>query len=291
MNIGEDMKLTGKNIGVAIVDTGIYLHPDFDNRVTAFQDFIYGRKKPYDDNSHGTHVAGRIMGSGRLSGGRYKGIAPGCTVAALKVLDRIGNGKKEDVLKAVAWILANRRKYNLRIVNISVGTTYKTRSEQDVLIQSVEKLWDEGLVVVAAAGNQGPREGSITAPGCCKKIITVGSSDMLRGDRGISSRGPTFECVCKPDIVVPGNHIISCNAPHPGSMEWYVRKSGTSMSTPVIAGAAALLLEGKPDLTNVEVKMILRESTDDLGLPHNQQGWGRFNLAKMKKAAGFPENC
>ena len=93
----------------------------------------------YDDNGHGTCVAGILAGSGAASMGKYKGAAPGCHLAVLKVLDRFGNGNKEDVLKAFDWILRNRQRYNIRIVNISVGTTYRTRSEQDVLVKGVEK--------------------------------------------------------------------------------------------------------------------------------------------------------
>ena len=194
------------------------------------------------------------------------------------MLDRFGNGNKEDVLKAFEWILRNRQRYNIRIVNISVGMTYRTRSEQDVLVKGVEKLWDEGLVVVAAAGNQGPDPGSVTAPGCSKKIITVGSSDMLSGKRAVSGRGPTFECVCKPDLVAPGKNIMACS---PGAGNLYSMKSGTSMSTPLVSGAIALALEKDPLLTNLEVKMMLRESTEDMGLPRNQQGWGKFNCQKF----------
>ena len=269
---------TGKGIGVAILDTGIYPHIDFDSRICAFVDFILNKKIAYDDNGHGTCVAGILAGSGAASRGKYKGAAPGCHLVALKVLDRFGNGNKEDVLKAFEWILCNRQRYNIRIVNISVGTTYRTRSEQDVLVKGVEKLWDEGLVVVAAAGNQGPDPGSVTAPGCSKKIITVGSSDMLSGKRAVSGRGPTFECVCKPDLVAPGKNIMACS---PGAGNLYSMKSGTSMSTPLVSGAIALALEKDPLLTNLEVKMMLRESTEDMGLPRNQQGWGKFNCQKF----------
>ena len=202
---------TGKGIGVAILDTGIYPHIDFDSRICAFADFIAHKKVPYDDNGHGTCVAGILAGSGRASMGKYKGMAPGSRISALKVLDRFGNGNKEDVLQAFRWILQNRERYRIRIVNISVGTTYRTRNEQDVLVQGVERLWDEGLVVVAAAGNQGPKPGSVTAPGCSKKIITVGSSDMLSGKQAVSGRGPTFECVCKPDLVAP-RELETCTA-------------------------------------------------------------------------------
>ena len=145
-------------------------------------------------------MAGILAGDGTASMGRYKGVAPGCGITSLKVLDGNGNGSRENVLQAFQWILENRNRYRIRIVNISVGTTYRTKNDQDVLIKGVEKLWDEGLVVVAAAGNQGPKPGSVTAPGCSKKVITVGSSDMLSGSSAVSGRGPTFECVCKPDL-------------------------------------------------------------------------------------------
>lgn len=269
---------TGKGIGVAILDTGIYPHIDFDDRIHAFVDFISYKKKPYDDNGHGTCVSGILAGSGFGSMGRYRGIAPGCSLAVLKVLDRFGNGNKENVLRAFAWILQNKNFYNIRVVNISVGTTYRTKNEQDLLVRGVEELWDEGLVVVAAAGNQGPEPGSVTAPGCSKKIITVGSSDMLLGSFAVSGRGPTFECVCKPDLVAPGKKIMACA---PGAGNQYSMKSGTSMSTPLISGAAALALEKDPLLTNVEIKMMLRDSADDMKLPRNQQGWGKFNFEKF----------
>ena len=269
---------TGAGVGVAILDTGIYPHIDFGNRIWAFFDFLSYRKRPYDDNGHGTHVAGILAGDGTASMGKYRGMAPGSGIVSLKVLDRFGNGNKEDVLRAFRWILEFKEQYRIRVVNISVGTTYKTRNDHDALIEGVEKLWDEGLVIVAAAGNQGPRPGSITAPGCSKKVITVGSSDMLEGKGAVSGRGPTFDCVCKPDIVVPGSRIIACA---PGPEFPYGTKSGTSMSTPAVSGAIALMLEKDPLLTNMEIKMMLKESADDMGLPRNQQGWGKFNCEKF----------
>lgn len=272
----EQLSYTGKDIGVCFLDTGIADHPDFKGRIQVFTDFIAGKKNPYDDNGHGTHVAGILCGDGSVSGGKYKGVAPDCRIIAVKVLDRFGNGNKEDVLRAFQWILQNYRKFRIRIVNISVGTVYKTRYDHHILIQGVEELWDQGLVVVAAAGNQGPKPGSITAPGSSRKVITVGSSDMLVGNTAVSGRGPTFECVCKPDLVAPGNHITSC-MPDGG----YGIKSGTSMSTPLVSGAIARMLEKDPLLTNVEIKMMLRDSADDMGLPGNQQGWGKFNFKRF----------
>ena len=274
----EYLSYTGKGVGVAVLDTGIFPHMDFRNRIRAFADFVAYKSMPYDDNGHGTHVAGILAGDGTASMGKYKGVAPGCGLMALKVLDRFGNGSREQVLRAFRWILDHREQYRIRIVNISVGTTCRSVSDQDVLIQGVEKLWDEGLVVVAAAGNQGPKPGSVTAPGSSRKVITVGSSDMLTGRTAVSGCGPTAECVCKPDLVAPGNHIVSCA---PGTANTYGVKSGTSMSTPLVSGAIALMLEKDPLLTNVEIKMLLRESTDDMGLPRNRQGWGKFNFHKF----------
>ena len=278
MKNSDDSGYTGKHVGVCVLDTGIFPHIDFTGRILAFQDFIGHRIRPYDDNSHGTHVCGIIGGDGRASEGRIRGIAPGCSLIVLKVLDRTGNGRKEDVLQAFRWILENKRYYGIRVVNISVGTTCRRAEDHRVLIAGVEQLWDAGLVVVAAAGNQGPKPGSVTAPGCSKKIITVGSSDMLSGKRAVSGRGPTFECVCKPDLVAPGRQIMACT---PGAGNLYSMKSGTSMSTPLVSGAIALALEKDSLLSNVEIKMMLRDSCDDMGLPRNQQGWGKFNCRKF----------
>lgn len=266
--------LTGKGIGIAFLDTGIFPHEDFDSRILAFRDFINGREFPYDNNGHGTHTAGIAAGSGRCSGGRYRGVAPGASLISLKVLDQYGNGRREDVIRAVDWVLKNKERYHIRIVNISVGTTENNALIQRSLIQAVERAWDEGLVVVAAAGNLGPRPGSITAPGSSRKVITVGSSDMITSAFPISGRGPTRDCVCKPDLVAPGQNIISCaNRPFR-----YTSKSGTSMSTPRISGAAALLLEKYPFLTNVGVKEALLRTSRDLGLTRNQQGHGLFSI-------------
>ena len=269
---------TGKGIGVCILDTGIYDHIDFAGRIWAFYDFLSYKRLPYDDNGHGTHVAGLLAGNGTASMGKYRGAAPGCGIISLKVLDRYGNGSQEDVLRAFRWIREYRQQYRIRVVNIPVGTTCNSKKDHTELLEKVEQLWDEGMVVVAAAGNQGPRPGSITAPGNSRKVITVGSSDMLEGRSGISGRGPTRECVCKPDIVAPGNQIMSCI---PGKPYSYGIKSGTSMSTPLVSGAIACALEKDPTLTNVDIKTMLMNSAEDMGRPRNQQGWGRFNRRKF----------
>lgn len=270
-------RITGRGVRAAILDTGAYPHPDFKGRVIGFADMQHGRCGLYDDSGHGTHVAGILAGDGTASDRRYQGVAPGCHLVAAKVLDRRGNGRLQDVLRALQWISFNQNLYGIRIINISVGAAAKDSKAAARLIKAVEQAWDQGFVVVTAAGNMGPAYGSVTAPGSSKKVITVGASDMLDRISSVSGAGPTAECVCKPDLVAPGADVISCA----NKKNSYAIKSGTSMSTPRVSGAIALLLQKDPFLTNVEVKMLLRESCLDLGYPRNRQGWGKLDIQKL----------
>ncbi len=285
-------QITGKNIGVAVLDTGIENHVDFVNgtsRIVAFQDMINNRKSVYDDNGHGTHVCGILGGNGVASQGKYTGVAPECNIISVKVLDRKGNGNILDVIKGLNWVLENRKRYNIRILNISVGTPAKKElDESSQLVQAVNKVWDEGIIVVAAAGNNGPFPQTIGAPGNSRKVITVGASDddlLVEMDgskiKDYSSRGPTKECIVKPDIVAPGSNIVSCNGIKMGKGNMYSVKSGTSMATPAVSGAIALLLSVHPQMTGRDVKVRLKNSAVDLGLPINQQGWGCLNVRKL----------
>ncbi len=267
---------TGRGVGVAVLDTGVEEHPDLRGRIIDFQDFVHGRGYLYDDNGHGTHISGCIAGSGILSAGKYQGMAPGCHLMVLKVLDAQGNGNTSEVLEALDYILEYRKELGIRIVNISMGTISRSASDKcGQLIRAVEKAWDAGLVVVTAAGNNGPDPMTITTPGISRKVITVGALEENRGifAQGYSGRGPTPYCVVKPEIVVPGEHIVSC-----GTNGKYCVKSGTSMATAIVSGAIALLLEKYPHMTNTEVKMRMYQRAVDLRQPKNQQGWGMLNL-------------
>ena len=265
--------IDGHGVTTAVLDTGISPHPDLKGRIVAFGDMLYGKKRMYDDNSHGTHVAGIIAGSGGLSSGLYAGIAPASQIVAVKVLDQKGEGKIRFLIEGIKAILRNRDKWQIRIVNISIGTLPHQGDEEEMeLMRWVDRLWDEGLVVVTAAGNFGPRSGTVTIPGISKKVITVGASDDgNQKDRygkvgtNYSGRGPTSECVCKPDLVAPGSYIRSCNGfSQKKNQKAYSVKSGTSMSAPVVSGAVALLLSKYPDMKNVEVKLRLLMRADDM---------------------------
>ncbi len=275
--------ITGRGITIAVMDTGIMLHPDFDSRVLKFTDFTQGRTRAYDDNGHGTHVAGIIAGSGRMSRGMYAGIAPESSLFVTKVLDKKGNGNTEQVLKAIDYVIENRAQYNIRILNISVGMLPTAdEAEKKHLMAAVEKAWKHGIVVVAAAGNNGPGKNSVTIPGQCKSIITVGSiDDYVRHGRGLkkgySGRGPTECCVVKPEILAPGTAVKSCSARGSG----YEIKSGTSMSAPVIAGAIALLLQKHPKMTPAQVKLRLYERAVVLNEAGGQNYWGVVYLNRL----------
>lgn len=280
---------TGKGITAAILDSGIYPHPDLKERIVDFRDFLNGRTGCYDDYSHGTHVAGILAGNGKLSRGRYRGIAPECRLLPVKVLDRRGNGSRQDVLRGIEFVISTRERYHTRILNISVGTLAEGKDDEE-LIQAVEDAWDAGLIVVAAAGNMGPRKESITSPGSSRKIITVGASDdeqieaFPRKGRiltGYSGRGPTCACIVKPELTAPGTGIVSCSSRYAFTRQGYTVKSGTSMSTPVVSGAAALLLSLHPEFSNLDVKMRMHESTVDLKLPGSRQGWGFLRIDRL----------
>lgn len=299
--------LTGKGIGVAIFDTGIGYHPDLfsasQKGLVAFIDTVYGRKQYYDDNGHGTHIAGILAGSGKTCHGMYEGIAPGCHYVVIKILNQRGEGNTENVLAGISWLLKNYKEYDIRIVNISVGSTRgKHFDESSPLVLGVNKLWSAGLTVFTAAGNHGPSPSSIGAPGNSRKIITVGSSDLIENGslRDYSGRGPTQSCIKKPDIVAPGSNIISCYPmnynvfqntyqPLPSAKDIpsifngapYLSRTGTSMSTPIISGCAALLLEKYPYLTNKEIKLRLRNTALNLGYSHSRQGWGLIRCDRL----------
>lgn len=233
-------------------------------------------------------MAGIIAGDGTLSGGKIKGVAVRAGLAAVRVLDGRGRGKLSYMLDGISWILRYREKFSIRVVNISVGTVQKDPKETSRLIEAVDALWDAGLVVCVAAGNEGGKGESITSPGICRKAITVGSCDdhLMIDEKGryfehYSGKGPTRECICKPEIVAPGTNIISTNVMKKRTDYPYTVKSGTSMSTPIVSGAAALLLERYPDMTNANVKLRLRETAINLGLPLNHQGWGRLSIAGL----------
>ncbi len=268
-----------KPVTIAVLDTGTFGHIDLRGRILDFKDLVNGKVGLYDDNGHGTHICGIIGGNGAGSGGRCIGVSAKCPIVAVKVLDGKGIGKIDCVLKGFDYVLKNKERLNIRIVNISMGTKVVCGDkEMEMLIKGVEELWENGLVVMVAAGNNGPDENSITAPGNSKKIITIGASDddlkTIMRLRNYSGRGPTCECVIKPDIVTTGSNILSLK----NSRNAYMKRSGTSMATAVASGVIGVFMEKNNHYTPKEIKRLIINSAIDMGKDIQVQGNGELNI-------------
>ncbi len=284
----------GTGIGVAVIDSGINPnHIDIWDRVLYHQDFTGANEYNssgsliYDTYGHGTHVAGIIAGSGYMSGGQYAGVATNANLIDLRALDGNGSGNDSQVIAAIQTAIQLKSKYNIRVINLSLGRGIFVPYAFDPLCQAVESAWKSGIVVVAAAGNYGRVNvagidgyGTIVAPGNDPLVITVGAmkteNTLTRTDDLIasySSKGPTtFDHVVKPDVVAPGNLVVSLAdltstlaTNYPGNLvagdsNDYFTLSGTSMATPATAGAVALLLEAHPSLTPDQVKARLMKT-------------------------------
>jgi serine protease AprX len=322
----------GAGIGVAVIDSGITAYHDDltytgtstlvrvknGQRVAAFVDFVNGRTVQYDDNGHGTHVAGIIAGNGKGSHGARAGIAPAAHLVGLKVLDDDGMGVISDVIAAFDWVIANKTAYNIRVVNLSVGAAVTESYKTDPLTLAAKRAVDAGVVVVTAAGNLGKNRngvtqyGGISAPGNAPWVLTVGASShqgtVTRGDDvigGYSSRGPTaVDFEAKPDVVAPGTGMVSLADPASkmyltkaaflltGSLlrpfKPYLSLTGTSMASPVVAGTVALMLQANPSLTPNMVKAIIQYTAQEYG-PYDSltQGAGFLNTRGAVQLARF----
>ena len=254
------------DIVIAVVDTGIDGgHTDLGGgKIIGWKDFINNQPTPYDDNSHGTHVAGTAAGTGAASGGAYQGVAPGASLVGVKVLDGGGGGTLSGVADGVQWVINNKNTYGIEILSMSLGAS-GCADGTDSLSSLINAAAGAGIVPVLAAGNSGPLKCTVGTPGAASEAVTVGAvADPGEGGVNLayfSSRGPTADGRLKPDIVAPGVNIM---APETGT-SGYVNKSGTSMATPFVSGVAALMLHANPLLSPQQVKGHLTTNADDWG--------------------------
>ncbi|TMC75334.1 MAG: hypothetical protein E6J15_07465 [Chloroflexi bacterium] len=277
---------TGRGVTVAILDSGVAADPDLvqpANRILASVNFADERLTS-DPGGHGTHVAGIVAGNGGRSAGQFVGVAPEANIVDVRVLGRTGSGRISSVVRGIEWVLAHRTTYNIRVLNLSFGAPARTSYRTDPMSAAVEIAWRRGLVVVVAAGNGGPSRDTVASPGIDPYAITVGATD----DNGtISPRDDTLatfsswgspDANVKPDLVAPGRRIVSLRVPGSAldllfpdrvvtlpSGATYMRLSGTSMATPVVSGAVALLLQRRPYLSPDQVKAILVATTQPYG--------------------------
>lgn len=291
----------GAGVGVAVIDSGVVDRLDLHTpgsgtfRVVYSENFVPNETTTADLYGHGTHVAGIVASNGASANylQSYSGIAPGASIINLRALDEHGAGTDSNVIAAINRAIQLKSQYNIRIINLSLGRGVFESSTLDPLCQAVESAWKAGIFVAVAAGNDGRDNsmgtngyGTINSPGIDPFVMTVGATTnntavirTLDVIASYSSKGPTLiDHIAKPDIVAPGNQILSLRAP--GSTldlafpnyditpalavdpttPAYFRLSGTSMATPVISGAAALLLQQHPDLTPDQIKARLMKT-------------------------------
>jgi serine protease AprX len=246
------------------MDTGIAEHPDLDGSVVARVDFVNDGATALDPSGHGTFVAGLIAAHGPT----FKGVAPDAKLVSLRVLGQKGYGTMHSVLAAFDWLLRNRTTMRIKVLNLSFGAPQKSSYHRSLLAGVVESAWFAGVTVVAAAGNDGPAHGTVAMPGADPFVITVGSfadqgTVATNDDREslFSSRGPTKDGFAKPDVLAPGEHIVSLRIPgaaldheRSAASGSYARLTGTSASTAMVAGAAADILEAHNSYSATQVK-------------------------------------
>ena len=240
-------------------------------------------------------MAGIIAGSGAMSSGAYRGVAPGARLISVKVANSAGIATYSSIIKGLEWVVANRRAHNIRVVNLSLGASPRGTYKDDPLAAAAEMAWFSGVVVVASAGNHGPAAGTVDLPASDPYVVAVGAADqamtVATGDDTVpawSGRGPTaYDGLPKPDLIAGGRMVISLRVPgssydllRPDRVveSNYFRLSGTSMAAPVVSGAAALVLAANPSLTPNQVKYVLTQTTNALGgSGPNEQGTGQLD--------------
>ena len=261
----------GEGVAIAVIDTGVCAHPDFmipRVRIAKFVDFIGNETLPYDDNGHGSAVAGIACGNGLVSGGEYRGTAPKADLVAIKALGKNGEGSAFDILEAMQWVYVNHRKYNIKVACMSFGTA--PLEENDPLAMGAEALWQEGVTVVASAGNSGPKIGSVTSPAIAPDVIGVGACGEENGRFYVpdfSSRG--YGELVKPEVVAIGVDVV---CPHP--KDFYVKMSGTSMAAPYVAGLCAGILKSEPNATPDRIKEIIVGGAKKISGYEGADGYG-----------------
>ncbi|RDE16336.1 MAG: hypothetical protein C4K49_04795 [Candidatus Thorarchaeota archaeon] len=296
----------GTGVTVAVIDSGVQsTHPDLQGRLIGFRDFVNGLNDmdpsdgitSYDDNGHGTATAWLVAGTGVASAGLLKGMAPGADLLIVKVLDDTGSATDSAIATGIEFAVDN----GADIISMSIGGSWTDTGISDPSIIASHAAVEEGVVVVVAAGNDGPAPFSINAPGVVEDVITVGASAGSLAVTDFSSRGPVerthlqpIGLHAKPDIVAPGLRVVSGRAASASTTEYpfynytqyggnYAEWSGTSASAPQIAGILALLMDKYAVITPIEMKAFLMAGATDLGEDPMAQGWGLANVSKSSE--------
>lgn len=273
------MGLTGESVTIAVIDSGIWDSMRFNSvghrlvtEIDTTGNSVVEGKKLGDGSGHGTHVASIIACNGFDLDFRREGVAPGANIVSVKAFDADGRGTYTTVIRAIDWVVENRDRHDIRILNLSFSAAPSSFYWDDPLNEAVQAAWDSGIVVVASAGNQSSGNYTIGVPGNLPAIVTVGAStdsftpENPSDDRvtSFSSTGPTAAGFVKPDVIAPGGHVIGrmdteskiALSQQDSVLDRSVRfaMSGTSQAAAIVSGIAALMLEADPSLTPDAIK-------------------------------------
>jgi subtilisin family serine protease len=294
----KDLKLTGKNIGIGIIDTGIYPHADLihpSNKIRNFIDLINNYKYAYDDNGHGTFISGMICGSGFSSKSKFNGIAVNSHIYSIKAFNKIGRAYVSNILFAIETIINESHDYNIRILCLPFETLNNNKTILTYFSTLFDKAIQNGITVIVPAGHNGCITNSITGIATLPNCLTVGGIDTTSKFEpyAYSSCGPCKK-IQKPDITAGCVDITSLNTntnfiPERNGMKLYASKltepyisyTGTSCAAAYVSGICALLLEKKPELTPKDIKSLLKLSCQLIDAPKVHQGWGVINLDRL----------
>lgn len=265
LNKSPFSKASGDNITIAIVDSGLALHHDISiNKILAFKDFVGNKSEIYDDNGHGTFIAGIINANGKL-----RGIAPDANLVIIKALDSDGTTNLDILERSLDWLIDHKNIYNLSIINISIGIPWNgtTNFNNDVIMKKLNILKDKGVLTVMSAGNNGPDKGTVLYPANSPDVITVGYTNPYNtyeqtDDKVayLSSRGLTNEGH-KPDLLAPGVDITSLNYQQ---KDGYLTESGSSYASAIVSGTLAVLMECFQGSSSSSIEAYLLAHTEKL---------------------------
>lgn len=295
----ERYKLTGKNICVGIVDSGVYPHSDLlnpKNKIKGFIDLVNKLKYPYDDNGHGTFMSGIICGTGHLSKGVYKGVAENSSIYSIKAFNSIGKGYVSNILFSIQTLIENSTEYNIKVIYLP----FELASINYFIISLFSKMFDiaikNNVTIVVPSGHNGNSEGSISGIATLENCIAVGGVDTTNNSikpYKYSSSGP-FAKLEKPDLSASAVDICSLNSNtkyvsekngmklYPQSLESpYTCYSGTSCAAAYISGICALLYENNPELSFKDLISLLKVSCSLKDMSKWVQGAGTIDLNKL----------
>jgi subtilisin family serine protease len=295
--VWSSFNITGAGVRLGSIDTGVDpANPDLAGKVAAWRDFVGGQPGPYDDNGHGTHTIGTMVGGSTQ--GAPIGVAPGAQVMVAKAMGADGGGLGSNLLAAAQWMADPDGNPATSDFPAAVTNSWTANDANDTWFDQVVRTWVAlGIVPVFAAGNSGPAPSTVGSPGSYPSSIAVAAVDDTRAVASFSARGPVVwqdtdrtgpaagTVLTKPDLAAPGVGIVSTVG------TGYLSYSGTSMAAPHIAGVVALIRQASPGLGATDIGQLLRGTATDLGPPgpDTDTGVGLVNaLAAVAAALGRP---